>query len=1254
MHKNLHPLQWVLYARRFIATGEHDFLDQAIDACEDIAVRRLLCCRELREERQVPPDLFQPLVKSLRLQNSEEEAVMVEILGLHMLGMLAESPELLQPEMREYVRSVCNYLACASEDASFIECEALYAVVLGTYAMKGHDWQKAEYLLSKSVGLWRVEATADPTRYRPRLAEALVSLGYVLSDLKRFNEASLAINEALAIDRERASSESIDGRHHMVISLLALGTSLHADHHLKESRAAFEEALDILRELATKKSCAYQSDLAIILNNLGAVLMEENNLNEAENVYKEALQIRRALAKSGEPTCRSNVATTLSNLGNLLQEVQGRFEDASKAYQEALAIRRSVAAIEGRSFCPRVAAALCNYALLLEKQGQMKDAVAARREAVETYRQLVTNRESVFQPDLVRSINGLAGLLFELGNLDEARLLREEALTTCRNLDASYPGRYDSELATTIFNLAMVLLHERRVGESHKAFQEALVLYRHLADLNPISYRASVASALCGLGMALHMERRVEAAMEAYRESLAILRALAVPEAEACEDDLADTLNALAQLMKEEQNLTEAGSAFEEALRIYRRLAARDPVGHRSSLALTLSNFGALLYEQRRFVEAIAVCEEALEIFSDLIEAGKKFFLCDVARTWSNLGAILEGQRRVDDSCNAFEKALTIYRSLDASFPGVYHPELSLVLNNLGVLNAKANRLAKAGIFHREALAIRRSLTASAPETYQPCLSQTLNNLANVLASMGQFQEASEVFGEAMRIRRNLIGSSQAYRAELAGTLSNMACLLAATGKKAQAMERAEEAIRVAEGSQDSPMETWLAKGTAVSAYRLQLSYITEKDNPDRLFRYLSALREGHVLALGSDEEHSLVSASCALVRAKERLGTRVKLLIAETLFDGKVLLGVLGSGTEGFCTEVADKLPHLSRRLLEEIETVFSDVFTDPVARNRTIDALASEVWDALPTFVQAALVPEEGSYLIVSGDPYWAAFPWEALRFGKSNHDRLGLHRCLPRWSPLTAAALDRLGRRPFGKGLKTVSVVAPWDTSPLAPLHSTLREAQGNEHVFRQMGYDLWPHGKALLGIEATDEEMNRILAKPPSVIHFTGHGSIESNEEVLILWDHRMERSVNHYGRMQFVLLKKLLGKGECNLLQAGPLVVLNSCFSGRTRDFGGQREDLVWAFLQEGAEAVIASPLPVHDSVGQILGSAIYDNRLASLNGIGETLLMARRRLAETVCREDPRVWPSWMLITCHGNPFAYLPHLHGEQLGMKE
>ncbi|GAF71385.1 unnamed protein product [marine sediment metagenome] len=132
----------------------------------------------------------------------------------------------------------------------------------------------------------------------------------------------------------------------------------------------------------------------------------------------------------------------------------------------------------------------------------------------------------------------------------------------------------------------------------------------------------------------------------------------------------------------------------------------------------------------------------------------------------------------------------------------------------------------------------------------------------------------------------------------------------------------------------------------------------------------------------------------------------------------------------------------------------------------------------------------------------------------------------------------------------------------------------------------------------------------------------------------------------FGRKEILDIKEYLQyeQPDREKLLDQSLVVLNSCLTGRTRSHGGQREDLAWTLLDEGAEVVIASPLPVYESMGTRLGVGLYDPELApGSRCLGETFLHLRCLIERRY--RGRHIWPAWSLLAYHGNPYTRLPHV---------
>jgi tetratricopeptide (TPR) repeat protein len=92
--------------------------------------------------------------------------------------------------------------------------------------------------------------------------------------------------------------------------------------------------------------------------------------------------------------------------------------------------------------------------LLVRNLGQYENARELAEEALTIRRELAAARPDAFRADLATSFGNLAGHLRDLGQYEKARELAEEALTIRRELAAARPDAFRADLATSFSNLA--------------------------------------------------------------------------------------------------------------------------------------------------------------------------------------------------------------------------------------------------------------------------------------------------------------------------------------------------------------------------------------------------------------------------------------------------------------------------------------------------------------------------------------------------------------------------------------------------------------------------------------------------------------------------------------------------------------------------------------------------------------------------------------------------------------------------------
>ena len=517
-----------------------------------------------------------------------------------------------------------------------------------------------------------------------------------------------------------------------------------------------------------------------------------------------------------------------------------------------------------------------------------------------------------------------------------------------------------------------------------------------------------------------------------------------------------------------------------------------------------------------------------------------------------------------------------------------------------------------------------------------PSLAFMLHITGRFYSATRAFDRAREVYEAARRIREKLAESDpRTYEPNLASTLNNLGNLYRDTRAFDQAREVYEAAVHLVETCQTEGSDRrYLNKGQATAAYRFLLSEAIE--TPARALAFAAALRDGDACS------SALGMADCQATQGvladwHQRTGRPHALLVPTSGASDDTL-------TLGLITAQQMQWWRLS---CQGWEALFPKEKGDcPASRF----ALARKIWTSLPPALQDALAPttSEAGEILVSGDTFWSAFPWELLRFGDGGDDFLGLHRGLARIGPILAPRLSvQLQERRLGGGNKQMAVIAPHTTGKTI-LTGVLGEVAALKARIPQAGGEL-------IGCEtgeaAHDGWMREALAANPAILYYSGHGGIVANEEVLLLHtepgEGKPQGLISYFGAYH---LNNALAQGAS--FSHAPLVVLNSCVTGRTREHGGQREDLVSALLNQGAGAVIASALPIYDSVGEALGEALFSEAALTQPTMGAYLVEARRQLARGICRDTGKpTWGAWGMVHLHGNALGTPPLFVSEMKG---
>lgn len=257
----------------------------------------------------------------------------------------------------------------------------------------------------------------------------------------------------------------------------------------EESRKAecdFSEALEILRDLMQsnqENSDYYIFCISKIFDGLGVLHYKQNNNEEAEREYEEALSIRRHLAASHPDYYDSYVANTLINFAVLLDSLN-RKEEAGNKYEEALKIFRRLAKNNPERYDNDLARVLTNYAILHKNSNHSDKAKQEFEEALSIYRRFAAFSPERYDFYVAWTLLNLANLHVDIQRMTDAKKEYYEAYEIFFTLAESNHDRYDSYVAVTLRNIGVYLVHCNKLDEAKKAFTTALAMYRHLDEMN--------------------------------------------------------------------------------------------------------------------------------------------------------------------------------------------------------------------------------------------------------------------------------------------------------------------------------------------------------------------------------------------------------------------------------------------------------------------------------------------------------------------------------------------------------------------------------------------------------------------------------------------------------------------------------------------------------------------------------------------------------------------------------------------------
>jgi hypothetical protein len=481
-----------------------------------------------------------------------------------------------------------------------------------------------------AVAACRDLAAADPAQL-PELSDALVRLSGLLAGAGCTADAVPPAEEAVRI--RRALPDVDPGA--LAVALHALERRLGDTGRYPEAIAVAGEAAEIYRGLVAPAPdvpahdlTAHRRRLASLLTDLGYWSSVAGRPGPAAAASAEAVELRRQLVVEDE-TLAAGLAHSLgSHAHHLLQN--GDLAGALAAAEEAMAVVRSLHAVDDASHLRQVTRAMAELSIALFAAGRHTEGRETAREAARTSRLLVAAAGDRELPLLASSLNDYAYMLSSAPDGDsdpsgpdpdpdsDPVAVSAEAVALLRRLAAADPAVHRRGLGRALTTSAITLAEAGRGDDAAAAAAEAFDIQRDRAETDPPAYCAAaklLAVTLLATGkaeesLAVAQEARTRIAPLAdvgtglHHRSL--LAALSV--------SLGDALLALGRF-------GDARVAYADGIAACRLLAGADRGAHLAELAFTLVGVAEAYADADRAADALPLASEAHLLFGELADA---------------------------------------------------------------------------------------------------------------------------------------------------------------------------------------------------------------------------------------------------------------------------------------------------------------------------------------------------------------------------------------------------------------------------------------------------------------------------------------------------------------------------------------------------------------------------------------------------------------------------------------------------------
>nr|WP_283614046.1 tetratricopeptide repeat protein [Mycolicibacterium poriferae] len=479
-------------------------------------------------------------------------------------------------------------------------------------------------------------APADTPAYRASLARALHEYGQVLLRAGKFDEARLALVEAIE----------------------TYGSAL-TDKRVVQASSSSREAMAIGRALALLTL----ADVEKAVNDPAAAL---SALSEARNVLRPI----SSLSEEGR-----ELVSQISSMQAILLAEAGELKAATREAEYSLSVLmpRWSRGLRLEKWYERdrdphhrglqgIAAILGLLAHILLRSGDAPGAIGAAQDSASVWRQYVeVDSSGRNKLGFAKSLSNLGNHLRVGGLLGEAESVLKEAVDISRPLAADDPANLPT-LATALESLAAVYGELGRSNLALSTAEDALHYRRDVIEIdNNVRSRLALASALNNVGAqygALEMHEEA-----AHHANEAVAQLSHIPESPERADLYAAALNNLALSSFRAGDIDTALQAGQAAVAAQEHLTNGPPEWQRSQTARALLNLSLIFRGADQHAQAAEAAERAADVARPLSTTHPDLYANCLGVLSSRLVAIGRYESAVDSA----RLAVSEYRKLAAN-----------------------------------------------------------------------------------------------------------------------------------------------------------------------------------------------------------------------------------------------------------------------------------------------------------------------------------------------------------------------------------------------------------------------------------------------------------------------------------------------------------------------------------------------------------------------------------------------------------